>query len=163
MDNTNLKHNRAIMSLNFPIFANEDGSMSTLVKLSMSSRQLDENSEIVVDLKPASEFMPLEEYQTAKGNEKKNSIKSFISGKVFYIDIFSRYNNSIQLNHHFSDIPHPRIGIIENANHKNNENDINNKVLRVSWELEQKNTCIPSCEDECQENLSSTNLEVDIV
>lgn len=97
MDNTNLKHNRAIMSLNFPIFANEDGSMSTLVKLSMSSRQLDENSEIVVDLKPASEFMPLEEYQTAKGNEKKNSIKSFISGKVFYIDIFSRHNNSIQL------------------------------------------------------------------
>ena len=92
MDNINLKRNCAIMSLNFPILVNEDGSVSTLVKLSMSSRKLDEHTEIAVNLKPAREFMPMEEYETAKPNEKKTTIKSLINGKAHYINILSRYN-----------------------------------------------------------------------
>lgn len=89
MDNKTSERECVIMPLNLPIFIDKDGSVSTPVKLSVSTKQIDENPKIAVTLKPGYEFLPVAEFETSdNGKDKKKAKKGgilFLLLKIFVV------------------------------------------------------------------------------
>lgn len=86
MDNTYSKRKHGATPLSLPILINKDGSASTSLKVSISAKQLDENTKITVNLKPADVFTSMAKYEIGIGvNDRKKKTKKFNGGAHFVV------------------------------------------------------------------------------